>query len=59
MKRMLFIGMLALLTAGFVRARPQPYRVVFDLTSRDTLEQKAVLRWCTKSAHRARMHRWR
>lgn len=45
MKRMLFIGMFALLTAGFVHAKPQPYRVVFDLTSRDTLEQKAVLRW--------------
>jgi intracellular sulfur oxidation DsrE/DsrF family protein len=24
---------------------PQPYRVVFDLTSRDSLDQKAVLRW--------------
>src|SRR4051812_34767553 len=48
MKRSLFIGMfgiLALSTAGFVHAKPQPYRVVFDLTSRDTLEQKAVLRW--------------
>lgn len=45
MRRTLFIGMFALLTVGFVRAKPQPYRVVFDLTSRDTLEQKAVLRW--------------
>jgi intracellular sulfur oxidation DsrE/DsrF family protein len=42
---MLFIGLVAVLTAGFVHAKPQPYRVVFDLTSRDTLEQKAVLRW--------------
>lgn len=24
---------------------PSPYRVAFDLTSRDTLDQKAVLRW--------------
>jgi intracellular sulfur oxidation DsrE/DsrF family protein len=45
MKRTLFIGLLALLSLGFVRAKPQPYRVVFDLTSRDSLEQKAVLRW--------------
>jgi intracellular sulfur oxidation DsrE/DsrF family protein len=45
MNRMLFIGMFAALTVGFVHAKPQPYRVVFDLTSRDTLEQKAVLRW--------------
>jgi intracellular sulfur oxidation DsrE/DsrF family protein len=45
MKRILFVGLFALLSVGFVRAKPQPYRVVFDLTSRDTLEQKAVLRW--------------
>jgi intracellular sulfur oxidation DsrE/DsrF family protein len=45
MKRTLFVGLLALLSLGSVRAKPQPYRVVFDLTSRDSLEQKAVLRW--------------
>ncbi|HUQ47899.1 MAG TPA: hypothetical protein VM053_06590 [Gemmatimonadaceae bacterium] len=45
MKRTLFIGMFALLTVGFVHPKRPPYRVVFDLTSRDTLEQKAVLRW--------------
>jgi intracellular sulfur oxidation DsrE/DsrF family protein len=45
MKRILVVASLALLSLGFVRTKPQPYRVVFDLTSRDTLEQKAVLRW--------------
>jgi intracellular sulfur oxidation DsrE/DsrF family protein len=45
MKRILLVGLLALLTAGFVQSKRQPYRVVFDLTSRDSLEQKAVLRW--------------
>jgi len=45
MKRMLVVASLALLSLGLVRVKPQPYRVVFDLTSRDTLEQKAVLRW--------------
>jgi intracellular sulfur oxidation DsrE/DsrF family protein len=45
MKRILVVGLLAALTLGFVQAQRQPYRVVFDLTSRDTLEQKAVLRW--------------
>jgi len=47
MKRALSLGLLVLVIAslGFVRAAPKPYRVVFDLTSRDTLEQKAVLRW--------------
>ena len=45
MRRILFIGLFALLSAGSVKAQAYPYRVVFDLTSRDTLEQKAVLRW--------------
>jgi len=45
MRRTLFIASFALLSPGFVQAQRQPYRVVFDLTSRDTLEQKAVLRW--------------
>jgi uncharacterized protein len=36
----------ALLGAGGVAsAGEKPYRVVFDLTSRDSLDQKAVLRW--------------
>jgi len=45
MRSVLFLGLLALLTPGRVQAQDHPYRVVFDLTSRDTLEQKAVLRW--------------
>jgi intracellular sulfur oxidation DsrE/DsrF family protein len=45
MRRTLFVGLFALLSPGFAHAQAQPYRVVFDLTSRDSLEQKAVLRW--------------
>jgi intracellular sulfur oxidation DsrE/DsrF family protein len=45
MRRALFIGLFALLTPNSGQAQAYPYRVVFDLTSRDTLEQKAVLRW--------------
>ena len=45
MRRILFVGLLALLSVGFVQSQRQPYRVAFDLTSRDSLEQKAVLRW--------------
>ena len=45
MKRAFLIGCAALLSLAFVRSQPQPYRVAFDLTSRDTLDQKAVLRW--------------
>ena len=38
----------AVLTIGAVGSRslqPQPYKVVFDLTSQDPLDQQAVLRW--------------
>jgi hypothetical protein len=45
MKRLLFVGVIAVLSLGLVQAQHQPYRVVFDLTSRDSLDQKAVLRW--------------
>jgi len=45
MRRIVLIGLFALLSPGVVQAQNHPYRVVFDLTSRDTLEQKAVLRW--------------
>jgi intracellular sulfur oxidation DsrE/DsrF family protein len=37
--------MFALFSPAFAQAQDHPYKVVFDLTSRDTLEQKAVLRW--------------
>jgi uncharacterized protein len=45
MRRILLVVLFAALSLGFVRAQRQPYHVVFDLTSRDTLEQRAVLRW--------------
>ena len=46
MRRVLIVMSVALLSLGFVHRRPSaPYRVAFDLTSRDTLDQKAVLRW--------------
>jgi hypothetical protein len=49
MKRILFV-LLAIgsITAGVARAQsaqPKPYKVVFDLTSADQLDQRAVLRW--------------
>jgi intracellular sulfur oxidation DsrE/DsrF family protein len=45
MKRLLLIALFGFASVGFVQSQRQPYRVVFDLTSRDTLDQKAVLRW--------------
>jgi len=45
MRHILVVVSLALACAGFLHAQEQPYRVVFDLTSRDSLDQKAVMRW--------------
>src|SRR5438105_15965511 len=56
MKRILGVSALALLGlvlsqlalpghSGVAFASEKPYRVVFDLTSRDSLDQKAVMRW--------------
>jgi uncharacterized protein len=47
-KSLLFVACLAVLTIGAVgeqSLQPQPYKVVFDLTSQDPLDQQAVLRW--------------
>jgi hypothetical protein len=46
MKRLLFtILCLALPGIVLAQAPDKSYRIVFDLTSRDTLDQKAVMRW--------------
>jgi intracellular sulfur oxidation DsrE/DsrF family protein len=45
MKRLFLVAGLALFTLGFASRAPLPYRVAFDLTSRDSLDQKAVMRW--------------
>ena len=45
MNRMLNVLCLVLFACSLVHPQANPYRVVFDLTSRDSLEQKAVMRW--------------
>ncbi len=45
MKHIFLLLCLTLLSLGLVRAQAQPYRVVFDLTSKDSLDQKALMRW--------------
>ena len=47
MKKLLGVvaGLLAVGSLGFVHPHRDAYRVVFDLTSRDTLEHRSVLRW--------------
>src|SRR4029434_5621935 len=53
MKCILSITCVAVLTIAAMTAlgqspQPQPYKVVFDLTSSDPLDQQAVLRWITE-----------
>jgi hypothetical protein len=45
MKRILSALFFTAFFLGTASAQEAPYRVVFDLTSRDTLDQRAVLRW--------------
>ncbi len=45
MKTHLSVLCLVFLSFGILSAQKHPYRVVFDLTSRDTLDQKALVRW--------------
>ena len=45
MKRVLFAVSVALISLGVANRQPHPYRVAFDPTSRDSVDQKAVLRW--------------
>jgi intracellular sulfur oxidation DsrE/DsrF family protein len=45
MKHILLFVLFALLTVGVTYSQGQSYRVVFDLTSKDSLDQKAVMRW--------------
>jgi intracellular sulfur oxidation DsrE/DsrF family protein len=45
MRRLLLVAVVGLVSLGLMQSQTHPYRVVFDLTSRDTLDQKAVLRW--------------
>ena len=49
MKQFVWILVLTVFGTGIVFAQAAPYRVVFDLTSRDSLDQKAVIRWIKES----------
>jgi intracellular sulfur oxidation DsrE/DsrF family protein len=45
MKRNISVFFLVLLACGLANAQAVQYRVVFDLTSKDSMEQKSVMRW--------------
>jgi uncharacterized protein len=44
------VAVAAVTLVAQVSSRPQPYKVVFDLTSDDPLDQGAVLRWLREIA---------
>ena len=48
MIRYLFICAAIFLTAGKINAQVKDYKVVFDITSKDTNVHKAVIRWCNE-----------
>ena len=50
MKRVAIVACIATLSLGFAHRQAQPYRLAFDLTSRDSLDQKAVLRWIKETS---------
>jgi len=50
MKRVIIVACIAALSLGFAHRQAQPYRLAFDLTSRDSLDQKAVLRWIRETS---------
>jgi intracellular sulfur oxidation DsrE/DsrF family protein len=45
MKKNIFIISCWLLTPFFIIAQTTDYKVVFDVTSKDTMDHKAVIRW--------------
>ncbi len=48
MKNALLLAAITLLAVGFTYrngSKPEPYRVAFDLTSRDSVDQAATVRW--------------
>jgi intracellular sulfur oxidation DsrE/DsrF family protein len=50
MKRVIIVACIAALSLGFAHRQAQPYRLAFDLTSGDSLDQKAVLRWIRETS---------
>ncbi|HET9746560.1 MAG TPA: DsrE family protein [Chitinophagaceae bacterium] len=48
MKRFLFVFLVTWLAATENNAQVKDYKVVFDVTSKDTNVHKAVIRWCNE-----------
>ena len=50
MKNNFFIAALLMFSPVLLSAQQKDYKVVFDLTSKDTLDQRAVIRWLNEIA---------
>jgi len=48
MNRYFFVLLIATLVSGQVSSQVKDYKVVFDVTSKDTNVHKAVIRWCNE-----------
>ena len=48
MKRYSFILILLFIATSQVRSQVKDYKIVFDITSKDTNIHKAVIRWCNE-----------
>jgi len=48
MKRIPLLISMTFICIGLAHGQTAPYRVVFDLTSRDSLDQKAVIQWVSE-----------
>jgi len=59
MKHTLIVLSLLLLICGLVHAQALEYRVVFDLTSKDSMEQKSVMRWVKEIRAAHPTHNWK
>lgn len=46
--KFIFTCLFLLVLSSFAQAQSVPYNVVFDLTSKDTNDHKAVIRWLTE-----------
>ncbi len=44
MKRIILLSAFVILCI-FLRAQPRPYNVVFDITSKDTIDHRMLIRW--------------
>ena len=48
MRKNIFLALALSFSAGLLNAQKPDYKVVFDLTSKDSIDQKAAIRWISE-----------